>query len=424
MEIDDRAEAGSELELETSNVAHGGIFVARHEGRVVFVSDTLPGERVRARLTEDRHSSFWRASAVKILEPSPHRREHIWSEAAIDREPGQRAGGAEFGHIELTEQRRLKQQVLTENLERMASVLSTDEGVDSTVRAIPGNADGTGWRTRVRLQVDDAGRMGPFSARSHDVIETDSLPLAVPGIEAAARELRAASGSATRLSAGSVDLVAPSAGPVRVVAQDGPRGETVYEQVGARTFALELGGFWQVHVEAAATLGGAVGELLDEARFDPSAQNLDLYGGVGLLAAAVLDRFGTATAITTVESEAAATGHARENLRESPAAEAVTRRVDRYLSELRKSSTAKDRGRLRRSSVVLDPPRSGAGRQVVDQLVALEPAQILYVACDPVALARDLGVFRRSGYAVQRLAAYDLFPHTHHVEAVALLVRE
>lgn len=105
---------GDEIELEITNIAHGGVSVARHDGRVVFVADAIPGERVRARVTEARKKSFARAVTLEVLEASPDRRPHVWPEAALERDPEERAGGAEFGHIALERQRSLKAQVLAE----------------------------------------------------------------------------------------------------------------------------------------------------------------------------------------------------------------------------------------------------------------------------------------------------------------------
>src|ERR1041384_318994 len=113
---------GETIQLDVTNIAHGGISVARHDDRVVFVSDAIPGERVEARVSDDRKTSFWRAETVRGLEPSPHRRAHVWAAASIDRDPADRAGGAEFGHIELAHQRELKRQVLAESLQRMAGL--------------------------------------------------------------------------------------------------------------------------------------------------------------------------------------------------------------------------------------------------------------------------------------------------------------
>ena len=422
------AEVGAELELDVTNVAHGGIFIARNEGRVVFVSDTLPGERVRARLTSASHKSFWRAETVEVLTPAPERQPHIWASAALDRDPVDRAGGAEFGHIELGFQRELKRQVLADALKRMAGTLSdvTVEPVPVGPNASPGDAaDGTGWRTRVRLHVDEDGSVGPYAARSHRVIPVGDLPLADRLLEAAAPLDKMFPGAA------SVDIVAPSLGTVQIlVAEQDDKGRRrptpktlIREVVGDREFRLDAAGFWQVHTSAAETLYRAVQDTVDADAFDPRAANLDLYGGVGLLAAAVGDRFGSTVRMTSVESDPQATDFAAENLAEWVGASVQTSRVDRFLNALVRDSSAAERARQSAATVILDPPRSGAGKEVIDLLGALGPAQIVYVACDPVALARDIALLAGHGYTLRRLRAFDLFPNTHHVEAVALLSR-
>ncbi|MCU1404916.1 MAG: class SAM-dependent methyltransferase [Glaciihabitans sp.] len=402
---------GRQLELEVTNVAHGGISVARHDGRVIFVSDAIPGEKVLAEITEDSKKSFWRADTVRVIEPSQHRQEHVWSAASVDRAPADRAGGAEFGHIEIGHQRELKRQVLADSLKRMAGVES-----DVVVEALPGNADGTGWRTRLRLHVDETGRPGPYAARSHRVIAVEDLPLATPVVAAAAPLNDRFVGEEA------IEVLETSGGGARlIIGRQKPI--TIRETVGEREFQLNDGGFWQVHRHAASTLTEAVQNAVNPELFDPKADNLDLYGGVGLLAAAVGDRFGRGVRITSVESDTAATEHAGANLSDWIGASAVTARVERYVAKLAASASPTERARLRSATVVLDPPRAGAGRQVVAALAALEPAQLVYVACDPVAFARDVGFFAEHGYTLTGLRAFDLFPNTHHVEAVGTLTR-
>ncbi|MEH6782197.1 MAG: TRAM domain-containing protein, partial [Rhodoglobus sp.] len=130
---------GQMIEVDVTNIAHGGVSVARHDGRVVFVSDAIPGERVLARITDDKKKSFWRAETVKVVTPSEHRQDHVWSAASVDRDPDNRAGGAEFGHIELGHQRELKAQILSEALERMAKV-----ALAPRVEAVPGDDERKG----------------------------------------------------------------------------------------------------------------------------------------------------------------------------------------------------------------------------------------------------------------------------------------
>lgn len=413
---------GPVLELDIERIAHGGVAVAHHEGRVVFVADAIPGERVTARVTDAAHARFWRADTLEVLAASADRRPHVWAEAGVDRAPERRAGGAEFGHIAPERQRALKAEVLEDALRRMGGVDREVDVLPVDPSLAPGvRPDGTGWRTRVRLHVADDGTVGPFAARSHTVVPVASVPLAVD-------ELAELAPLADRFpGARTIDLVAPSGGdPQVVVVDDGermPRGQrpVTTEVVGDRRFSVDRDGFWQVHRGAAATLTKAVQELVDADRFDPRAANLDLYGGVGLLAAAVGDRFGDTVRITSVESDERATMHAGANLAEWVGARAVTARVDRFLAALEADAGQGERARLRDATVVLDPPRSGAGRDVVDRLAALRPRQLVYVACDPVALARDIGLFRERGYELEELRAYDLFPNTHHIEAVARL---
>ncbi|GAB3600705.1 class I SAM-dependent RNA methyltransferase [Microbacterium tumbae] len=417
------------LDLDITGIAHGGISVARHEGRVVFVSDAIPGERVRARLRDQGADAaadarrFWRADTVEVLEASPHRRAHIWPEADASRAPEDRVGGADLGHIDLAHQRALKRQVLGEALERFAG-----GGVETPVVRGVDDSDGRGWRTRVTLHVDAEGAVGPFAARSHRVIPVTSHPLATPAIAEAAALLGAA-------APGSVELVEPADGDVRVLRRPDagarPDAGLITERVGERSFTLDAGGFWQVHPRAAATLDGAVRELLT-GRVDPRATHLDLYGGVGLFAT-TLAGLG-AKDIITVESDRRATAHAAQNLAPLEVT-AVTARVDRFLGipgrpphgarprRRRPPAAARLDPAASIGAIVLDPPRAGAGREVVEAIAGLGPDAIVYVACDPVAFARDLGTFRALGWQAEQIRAFDLFPHTHHFEVVALLTR-
>ncbi|MGN6743035.1 MAG: class I SAM-dependent RNA methyltransferase [Amnibacterium sp.] len=397
---------GAIVELDVTRIAHGGVSVAEHDGRVVFVADTLPGERVRARITDASHERWLRADTLAVLEPSPDRRPHVWAAASVDRDPAERAGGAEFGHIDPARQRALKTTVLTDALTRTgrmdADLLAA---LAPEVRAVPGVPDGTRSRTRIRVHVDDEGRIGPYAARTRHVVPVDDLPLGVPALEALL--------PAAPRDTDAVDLVAPSVGEPFALAHRAAH-KPIAERVGERVFGLEAAGFWQVHPAAPAVLTAAVRDAIDPAAFDPGAGNLDLYGGVGLLAAALGEVGGPGTAVTSVEAEKAASGHARANLGEWRRARTVAARVDAYLR--------RERAPRPGATVVLDPPRSGAGRAVVEAVAALGPAQVVYVACDPVALARDLAVFAGLGWRPVRMAAFDLFPNTHHFEVVTALV--
>ncbi|MET0297507.1 MAG: TRAM domain-containing protein [Microbacterium sp.] len=429
---------GDLIDLDVTDVAHGGVFVGRHDGRVVFVPDAIPGERVRVRLTDTAKSSFWRGEVLEVLDASPHRRPHIWRRADVAVAPELRPGGADFGHIDLAEQRRLKLHVLRDALQRFGGV-DVEVGIrPASGEAAEGDetADGTRWRTRVSLHVDADGNVGPYAARSHRVVPVDDLPLATADVERAAL-------TATADKAGRIDLVQPADGRVRLIPRpERPRGakppksdprkdparDVVIETVDGRDFRVDAGGFWQVHRLAAHSLTSLVSGVLQSqgaagTAVDPEAWHLDLYGGVGLFAATLGGLGGASTRVTSVESDPRATEHAGENLAEWVGARAETGRVDRWIAQLAASASASERDRLSRGVVLLDPPRAGAGKTVVEGIAALSPQTVVYVACDPVALARDIGTFRRSGYELDTVAALDLFPNSHHVEAVATLRR-
>ncbi|MGI6879198.1 class I SAM-dependent RNA methyltransferase [Microbacterium sp. gxy059] len=415
-------QTGDIVDLDVTGVAHGGVFIARHREQgeerplVVFVPDAIPGERVRARITQAKRS-FARAEALEVLDASPHRRTHVWRAADIDRAPEDRPGGADFGHIDLAHQRALKRTVIEEAFERFAGgsvpVTVDPAGVDEDAR-------GARWRTRVGLHVDGEGTVGAFAARSRRVAPAPDLPLATEAIERAALGLRGE-------REGRIDLVQPEDGRVRVLRRPADRrarrtpAGAVVEKVGEREFRVDADGFWQVHRLAPGALDAAVRDALSELPVEDGARHLDLYGGVGLFASA-LGAHGDRARVTTVESAPAATRHAAENLRDL-GVEAVTARVERYVQSLARDADAERLAAIGRGVTLLDPPRSGAGEEVVQAISDLGPRAVVYVACDPVALARDVGAFRARGYDADRVRGLDLFPSSHHVEAIVVLTR-
>lgn len=401
---------GKELTLNIEKVAHGGIFVARHEGRVIFVSHTLPGEKVRARVFEDKGGSFARAETVEVLEASPHRVKHVWKAAADGA-----VGGAEFGHIDLNYQLELKADVLEEALSRMADIT-----MRPVVEQAPGDdlANGLGYRTRVQLHVDELGNVGPYRERTHQVVEVRDLPLAVEDIRELGLHLKNWSGVRK------IEIASSNTGNIQYSVDKKVKGdERLVERAGGRTFRITGGGFWQVHRKAADILTSAVNEAIAKAGFDKTADNLDLYGGVGLFAGTIAAKFGVDSVITTVEAFKTATEDAKLNLADLPNVRAILAPTERFLDE-RVSSHVKNGSPETAATVILDPPRAGAGAKVVGQVLALKPKHIVYVACDPIALARDLKPLTEGGYELASLRAFDLFPHTHHVEAVASLIRK
>jgi tRNA/tmRNA/rRNA uracil-C5-methylase (TrmA/RlmC/RlmD family) len=176
-------------------------------------------------------------------------------------------------------------------------------------------------------------------------------------------------------------------------------------------FRLSARGFWQVHPAAASTF---VAHVLRELAPQVGERALDLYAGVGLFALALADAVGPGGAVLAIESDARAIADATANLRLHPEVELRRGKVERSLKPLVRQG-------IRTDLVVLDPPRTGAGKSVIKDLAALSPRAIAYVACDPAALARDVAYARDAGYGIRSLRALDAFPMTHHVECIAVL---
>lgn len=403
-------------EVEITTMAHGGSGIGRIDGRVVFTPGVIPGEVVEVDIVEDSKKSLWRAQPLKVLTPSPHRIAHIWPEAAIDRPWAFRAGGADYGHIELSHQRALKTDILRDALRRFGGL--TGDLVDSLiVQGVPGDdaSAGLAWRTRVTLHANPEGRLGPYAEKSHTVIPVTTLPLATLKIQD--------SGVLDSSYAGAESVrVVDAVSGVRLII-DAQKPQALSEYVSGVEFQLNDQTFWQVHHKAPEVLQGAVKRAVQSDRLDPAANNADLYSGVGLLGAALAELSSSTLTLTAVESDENALPYLRDNLDGRTHLTTVAGRVDRWLRREVSGLSAESSLAWSKATVILDPPRNGAKADVISSLEKLRPTQIVYVACDPVALGRDTGLLQQAGYDMVFVEAWDLFPHTHHIETIATFVR-
>lgn len=361
-----RSAVGQRHEVEVGPVAHGGHCVARVSttgdggSRVVFVRHALPGERVVVEITEGSEGDrFWRGDAVEVLEASPDRVPAPCPYAG----PG-RCGGCDFQHVAPERQRALKADVVAEQLRRLAG-LDLDVLVEQVPNPLVARDDGLHWRTRQRYATLPDGGRGMRKHRSHEVVPVDECLLEAP-----------------------------------------PGPSYPLTTVHGRRFEVADGGFWQVHPAAPEAL---VDTVLDLLRPAAGESVLDLYAGVGLFSAFLAEAVGPTGRVSAVEGDAEAARLAAVNC---PGVDATAGDVGEVLADGLGEPV---------DLVVLDPPRVGARRPVVEQVVARRPRAVAYVACDPAALARDVAVFAEHGYRLRRLRAFDLFPMTHHVECVALL---
>ena len=399
--------APQELVLEAGPAANGGSCVARHDGRVVFVRHALPGETVRVRVQSDR-GSYWHADVTEVIEPSPDRIPSLCPIAGVDG-----AGCCDLAFVTPEGARRLKGAVVANQLARLGGYQWCDE--DRASAEAIGDGAATQWRTRVRLDTAPDGAPGFHRYHSEDLVTDLRCAQLPPELIDDVHLLRFPPGAHVH--------VAVDDDGARHIVQSGPRSgrgaptTTVvsgsYEaiqRVGGRVWRVPVTAFWQAHRAAARRYSEFV---VQWAALRPGQTAWDLYGGAGVFAAALAEQVGEDGRVLTVDTSRAAGRSARAALVDLPQVSVVTDSVRRALSAERDAADL----------AVLDPPRAGAGREIIDAISAAGVPRIIHIGCEAGSFARDVGLYLRAGYTVAQVRVFDSFPLTHHVECVAVLTR-
>jgi tRNA/tmRNA/rRNA uracil-C5-methylase (TrmA/RlmC/RlmD family) len=405
-EVADPPPLPADLELTVGPPANGGSCVARHEGRVVFVRYALPGETVKVRVVAD-HGSYWHADVVEVIEASTDRVEPLCPIAGVDG-----AGCCDLAFADPDAARRLKGAVVANQLARLGGYHWRDE--DEAAAEPVGDVGAMGWRTRVRLDTSGEGRAGFHRYHSSELV-TDLDCAQLP----------------TGMLDGLHDWVWPPGAHLHValdddgdrhVVQSGPRTgrksstqviEGHYEavqRVGERIWRVPVTAFWQAHRDAAQVYSELVAGWSE---LSAGMTAWDLYGGAGVFAAVLAEAVGDTGKVVTVDTSRGASRSARAALADLGWVSVVTDSVRRTLAAQRQ----------RADVAVLDPPRSGAGRDIIDLLAAAEVPRVIHIGCEAASFARDVGLYLGHGYGVEDLRVFDSFPLTHHVECVAVLTR-
>lgn len=402
---------GDTRTLTATRMAHGGEAIARDaDGRVVFIRGAYPGDTVTAEVTEVK-KRFARAHVHSVEQAGDYRGQQRCPAAA------QGAGCCDFGDIDPSKELELKTDVLLGQLSRVvdAETLPTPELIDLTPHR--------GWRTRVRLGVDEQGRAGTRKLRSHDLVTDVACTQVAEGL------LDGVVGPGARtFTPGSEIIVARDGEGKRHIvetrkARRGSRvekftevvegGGTVTEHADGVAFSFPPTAFWQAHAQAPEAYTSLVRRWLADLETDAKKPVAwDLYGGVGLFVPALGDALGDKAQIFSVDYSKAASGREQEGLADYDV-ERVNKRVDNAVGNLPAADV-----------VLLDPPRTGAGDKVVELTAQDKPARVIHVGCDPATFTRDAKAWLRAGYAIDRLAVINAFPGTHHFEVIAELTPE
>lgn len=371
------------------------------DGLTVFVPRTAPGDVIRARVTR-RQGKVLHAAIEEILEPSPLR-----IEPKVENYDA--SGGLDLMHLGYQDQLAVKAGIISDSLRRIAKLDPVPE-----VTVTPSETEWH-YRSRAEFQIDHStGAVGYFAANSHRVVDVEDSPVLTPTTQELLTTLR------DDLVAGLVPKVAREyravTGDVGSVLEStsSTKSRAVLRELGGETFRYSAECFFQANIPIAEAMLAEVLRIGDEAK-NADGMVLDLYCGVGLFTLPLARKF---KRVVGVESFKPATDFADENLTNAGLKNTriVTAPVEFWL--------AGDRSPLGKIALaVFDPPRSGAGKQVIEHLVKLKPAHVAAVSCDPATFARDIRGLMDGGYEVVSIKGYDMFPQTHHVEIVAHLKR-
>jgi len=420
-------EKDKRLEVEIERLLPGGVGLAHAEGLTLFVSLAAPGDVLRVR-TDRVQGKLGFASIVEVLKPSPVRIEPPCPYFG-------RCGGCDFQQLTYEAQLEAKVEIIRDCLHRIAKI--------EAPREIPITPSANQWRYRARAnwQVDSVAKLlGYFERGSNRVCDVEYCAVLVPELQETLEKVRnEILGETTTDQLRDIDAVVGDEGVSIAPPLTDFKTDIVSRRIGNETYYFSAEAFFQVNY-------GLLEPLIAEALRDAKGQTaVDLYCGVGLFTLPLARRF---ERVTGVEAHSSATEFARRNIESakrggsptpgSPAGqpgwggtvredaeskvgtaelgsvEIVTARVGDWIREHSRSFEPVD-------FLLLDPPRTGCENRDIAGIVALRPVQISYVSCDPATLARDLKKLIAAGYSLDSIAAFDMFPQTHHVETVARL---
>lgn len=378
------------IELIPTDLASGGDAIARDDsGKAVFIKGALPGERIRVEITDDRRR-FSSARIVEILERSPLRVEAPCPE--VDRG----CGACQWQHIGVATQLEIKGKLILDTIRRTGGF--EPPALDPAVELEP-----WGFRTTIRAGVVD-GTAGFHRTRSDRVLPVDRCLVAHPLLADLLVGRRYVGAEEVILRCGARTgerLVSTRPTPTPTDVPDDVRHDYLHELAAGRFWQISADSFFQTRPDGVDALASAVEAAA--ADFDSPSKAVDLYSGVGLFAGVLADK---GWSVTAIEGSRGAVADARVNL-EGLDVRCIRCDVTRWSPS-------------RAELVVADPSRIGLGSRGVRAVVKTGARRVVLISCDAVSLARDAALLRGAGYEMTSIVQVDLFPHTFHIEVVAI----
>lgn len=417
---DHSTNARQTFDLQLEKLAYGGDALGRlPDSRAVFVPFGLPGERVRVRLVEEK-KNFVRGEIVELLEPSPHR-------IAPKCKHFGECGGCHYQHLSYEQQLQAKTNILIDQLQRIGKI------ENPPVQPMLACPNPWNYRNHVQFHLTEEGKLGyisPLSAGEREGVRTiTECHLPEPSINDLWPQLEFEPGTdieRVSLRLGMDDdlmlvLESDSPEPPEVKIEAGVLVVHVYEgdavvlagsdhilmRVLGRDFKVSATSFFQVNTVMA---GKMVKYLTTKLPISPSITLLDVYCGVGLFSAFLAPQCGR---VIGIESSESACKDFAFNLDEFDNVELYEGEAEAVIPHLEAHPDI----------VLIDPPRAGLDKAVVDGLLKLSPRLVAYVSCDPSTLARDAARLIKGGYRLKDVTPLDMFPQTYHIESISIFER-
>ena len=384
---------GDIITLDIGSIANGGHFIARHNNQIIFVRHSIPGEKANVKITAV-NSKFAFGDAIEILKKSKDR---VEAPCKYARPEG--CGGCDFQHIKSQAQSILKRTVIQDQFKRIAKI----EVIPELISTEPSN--GLNWRSRLNLSVSENKNLGFRAYRSNKIIEVDECLIALKGINDSEifskkwdneNNLKISYSSERDINISQFGKTVSGSNNLREVVDD-------------NKYEISPQSFWQSHKNAPRLL---LEQVIKFANIKKSQKICDLYGGVGLFTLPISKLTGENGEVHLIEMDSICIKDASKMFGDVKNIFIHHGKVEQKLGSIKKIDT-----------IILDPPRNGVSKQVINQMIEKKPKSIIYVSCNPSTLARDSKNLLDNKYALSNIVGLDLFPMTHHIECVAYFTK-
>ena len=380
---------GDIITLDIGTIANGGHFIARHNDQIIFVRHSITGEKANVKITAV-NSKFAFGDAVEILKKSKDR---VNAPCKYSHPEG--CGGCDFQHIDLKTQLNFKKIVIQDQFKRIAKIDINPDLISAD------SNNGLNWRSRLNLGISENKKLGLRSHKSNNIIEIDECLIALKEINNLdVFNKHWENNDNIKISCSSENDINISHLGKKISGSD-----KLKEVVKDNKFNISPQSFWQSHKNAP---GIILEQVLKFANIKKGERVCDLYGGVGLFTLPISKIIGENGEVHLIETNRTCIDDANEMFADLKNIFTHHGTVEQKLGSVKKIDT-----------IILDPPRNGISKQVINQMIEKKPHTIVYVSCNPSTLARDTKILLNNKYALTNVVGLDLFPMTHHVECVA-----